>query len=498
MANYLIRRNGRYSYRRRYPTEVAALILKSEFVQALGTADPKEAARLSRVVSVRFDSECEEALRSHQEVAAMPSAPLPPDAQPTDENVATGVLASLPGVIRTMTHAVIAEQSRNKAGWQDALSWRRRGLAAHVAGEMPAEIQMHPLVAATALRAFDAASAGAPLPFPPVAEDYIPTRGVGHASVPSDEGRLLTSDMLEKAIVEYSIDKSSRRQQVARRCVARSLKLPCTKIEAARQIADWCVAALGTDKKTSSVWTEASAVIALLKFVPTWHDFRVEKVGELRKLRGAGRANVTARASMQVSTLYSVLNTLPQNLPRDGDHWYAALLICALYGMRPGELLQSGPEALQSRRDVFGNERLVFKVGMRGAKNRASERDLPVSEELRPIFEHALRRGSCMVRKSQSSDEDRVPLYSVRHLFADIARACNYPDAAFGPIMGHSDRGITAVYGGKAPLDHHAEILRAVQDKLFPKGLGAVWPISVKSDANPHQNFLISCEPVSE
>jgi hypothetical protein len=72
-----------------------------------------------------------------------------------------------------MTLAVIAEQSRNKAGWEDALSWQRRGLAAHVAGEMPTEIQMHPLVAATALRAFDAASAGVPLPFPQAPEDYF-------------------------------------------------------------------------------------------------------------------------------------------------------------------------------------------------------------------------------------------------------------------------------------------------------------------------------------
>jgi hypothetical protein len=77
MANYLIRRNGRYSYRRRYPIEVAALIHKSEFVQALGTADPKEGALLSCVVSVRFDSECEEALRSHEEASGTPNVATP-------------------------------------------------------------------------------------------------------------------------------------------------------------------------------------------------------------------------------------------------------------------------------------------------------------------------------------------------------------------------------------------------------------------------------------
>lgn len=189
---------------------------------------------------------------------------------------------------------------------------------------------------------------------------------------------------------------------------------------------------------------------------------------------------------MSVSHLHKVLHALPQHLPRGGSYWHAALLLCALYGLRPGELLQAGPEALQHRTDVFDEERLVFKVGLNAAKNASSKRELPVSDELRPVFELALSMGSCpsetartrvdrlnrLVKKALGPTDTILTLYSIRHLFADVARACNYRDDQIGPLMGHASKAeITSVYGGKAPLDFNAELLKAVQLKLFPHGL---------------------------
>jgi hypothetical protein len=60
MSDYLIRRGGRYSFRRRYPIDVAAILGKVEFVKALGTADRREAEKLARFVNVKFDNICEE------------------------------------------------------------------------------------------------------------------------------------------------------------------------------------------------------------------------------------------------------------------------------------------------------------------------------------------------------------------------------------------------------------------------------------------------------
>jgi integrase len=264
------------------------------------------------------------------------------------------------------------------------------------------------------------------------------------------------------------------------------LVLPCTQTAAIAAISDWCKGELESGKRPSSVWTEASAIIALLKCVTGWHEFSVPKVGDLKQLKGAGKARRDAKASMPVSVLHKVLRDLPGHLPRDGGYWHAALVLCALYGLRPREILQAGPDALQGQTDVFGNEQLVFRVGLNGAKNAASERDLPVSAELRPLFVLALSRGACnsetartrverlngFVGKAQGPAETKHTLYSVRHLFADIARACGYSDAEFGPLMGHrSMSGVTGVYGGAGSLNNERNVFSAVQTKLFPEGL---------------------------
>lgn len=493
MADYLIRRDGRYSYRRRYPREVAEALKRSEFVKALGTADPKEAARLARAVSVQFDNECEKALRELAEAPATTSeAELTVDARPSNAEVAKDVLSRLPGIIRQMTELVIAEQARNKAGWMDQIDWRRRALKEHIAGRMPSGINMHPLEARVALKAMEAAVRGEPLSFA-AADEPQPTEESRDTFAQRDNSASATLDQkkLDAALAEYAADKSHRRKELARRIALRALSLPCKQSSAVAAISDWCKQELEIGKRPSSVWTEASSVIALLKCVPGWHEFSVPKVGELKQLKGAGKARRDAKAPMPVSVLHKVLRGLPGHLPRDGEYWHAAFLLCALYGLRPREILQAGPESLQSQADVFGNEQLVFRVGLNGAKNTSSERDLPVPPDLKPLFDLALSRGSCnsetartrverlnrFVSAAQGPTEAKHTLYSVRHLFADIARACGYSDSDFGPLMGHkSMSGITAVYGGAGSLDNERGIFDSVRTKLFPAGFSSFLP----------------------
>lgn len=53
-------------YRRRYPVEVAKTLRKgTHMMRSLETANKREAERLSRAVSVQFDTLCEEARREH-------------------------------------------------------------------------------------------------------------------------------------------------------------------------------------------------------------------------------------------------------------------------------------------------------------------------------------------------------------------------------------------------------------------------------------------------
>lgn len=112
MADYLIRRGARYSFRRRYANDVATVLGKVEFVQALGTADRREAGKLARQVSVNFDNIYEEALLGLARSTAQPSDIMDErKVSRTDENLAKSVLDRLPGIIRMGTESVIAEQT---------------------------------------------------------------------------------------------------------------------------------------------------------------------------------------------------------------------------------------------------------------------------------------------------------------------------------------------------------------------------------------------------
>ena len=472
---------------------MAVIIGRSEFVQALGTADPKEAARIARAVAVAFDKACEDAMRkaTHRASETAESGTMESVAR-TDREVAKGVLDSLPAIMRTVTESVLAEQARNENGWRAHVASRRRVALAHIAGEMPLGYQMHPVAARAVIKALDAAANGEPLQFDGTLQSGQAAISETRNLPAKEENVLLTQQLFDTASSSYARDKSNRRTQVARRCAERVLRIPCTQQEAVKSISEWCTAELARSKKPASVWTEASAVISLLKFVPDWHTFNVPKVGDLRSLRGAGKSRKESKAPMPVSTLHHVLRTLPQHLPRNGGYWHATLLLCALYGCRPGELLQSGIESLQLRTDLFGKERTVFKVGMNGAKNEASKRDLPVPDELLPLFKIALSQGACiaettrtrverlnkLVKKAGGSSGNGLTLYSIRHTFADVARACNFSDQQFGPIMGHTSTSTaTASYGGSASLDHAEEILSAVRAKLFPTGLEQFRPM---------------------
>ncbi|HKR44038.1 MAG TPA: site-specific integrase [Paraburkholderia sp.] len=79
MCTHLIRRGGRYSIRRRVPSDLISVVGKQEFVRALGTADRAEAVRRCRLEGVRMDNEWA-ALRGESAAAsviAQPPAPRP-------------------------------------------------------------------------------------------------------------------------------------------------------------------------------------------------------------------------------------------------------------------------------------------------------------------------------------------------------------------------------------------------------------------------------------
>ena len=122
--SYLTRRDGRYSYRRRFPADVAEVVGRVEYRKALGTADRSEALKLAHIVSVEFDRICDEALAAPSEI----TEPGEVVAAKTQAQTASEVLDNLNAVIRGFT--VNVTERMQSSGWQSELGWRRANLEA--------------------------------------------------------------------------------------------------------------------------------------------------------------------------------------------------------------------------------------------------------------------------------------------------------------------------------------------------------------------------------
>ena len=489
MSEFVVRRaGGRYSYRRRYPKDIAALIGKVEFTKALGTSDPKEAARLAHIVTVEFDRVCTDAQNASNQPAVKPVSTAP-STEPSNAEVTANLFDSIPGIMRSITQSVLANQMKNPDGAKTDIEWRRRAAMDHLEGRVPYGYNIPPMHVHAMLKALDLLEAGTPFEFQYPSSTTNAPVAAGSASTPTEETPL-TNAALDTALQDYSHGKSHRRIELAKRCLKKCIRTPCSQADAKASISEWCISELRR-KTESSVSTEVSAIISLLKFVPGWHDFALPKLKGLRPLIGAGRARKDARSPVPVPLLQKAIKELPQYLPNKGEHWHAALILCAIYGFRPGELLQSGEDSLINRADIMGDAELVFRIGIAGAKNEASKRDVPVPIHLEQLFRIALRKGASksettrtrverlnsLFGKGIGEQEEKITLYSVRHTFADVARGCGYSESEFGPIMGHQQNlGITGIYGGKQPLDKQREILSKVQAAIFPEGLTHYMP----------------------
>ena len=114
-------------YRRRFPKEVADAIGKQMFMQSLKTTVKRDAERLSRQVSVQFDTICREALIARDLVKINVSSGLEGEGALTSNSkrAAEAILDGIPNLIRLAATQVVQEQQRNPAGWQDVVRrWR--------------------------------------------------------------------------------------------------------------------------------------------------------------------------------------------------------------------------------------------------------------------------------------------------------------------------------------------------------------------------------------
>ena len=471
--SYLARRDGRYSYRRRFPADVAALIGRNEYRKALGTADRSEAMRLSHAVSVEFDRICDAAVAA---CAGPVSQSAEPESVKAQEQTATDVLNNLNAVVRGFTLNIT--ERMQSSGWQSELEWRRASLEAHARGTLVLPgLDIHPVEARAMLRALDDTLAGNPPRFD------VPALGgaaPAPAAVPSDT---VTETVFQAVLDDYYEGVGPSRVGKLKSLTRRVLAWPSTQAEQLERVMQYCAERLEAGGKATSVHGDAAALITVLRRVPGWQSITLPRAGAVaRAVRSGGGMNVNQRSSIPLDRMLNLHTEMKRQVPVH----HSTVVLLARYGLRPGELLQEGPEALGYRVDILGNRELVFKAALSGGKNAASRRDIPVHTDDAGMFREVLA-GLGLAKDATPLQRDRrirqrvgnvsrvfnrllgegdgLSLYSQRHTCADLLRAVGATAEEVGGVLGHTAAGskATSIYGGSQPLDRPRELLEKVR-----------------------------------
>lgn len=476
--SYLTRRDGRYFYRRRFPAEVAALVGRTEFRKALGTADRQEAGRAARIVSVEFDRVCTEALVQlpRQKIGEVPGAASETAARVTAE----AILGRLQLVVEQVTRSAIEalEPSQRVAStWAAELEWQKRALLAVAEGKHPGAAQYNPIEAMSAYRALEALERGE---IPSLDSPTQQARS-GSAQAHSVDSDSRTAAEFEEALEGYCARVSANRAGIVRSLGKLILRWPSTQAEQVQRIMQFAEGKLAAGGKASSLHTQAAGIITVLRELPGWERISLPRNGSTaRTIRQGGQLQADARDAMPLEIVQKVAAAL--DVRGDAVDAAAARLLVR-YGLRPLELLQEGPEALADRTDILGQKELVYHAGLSGAKNSASRRCLPVHADDVPLFKLVLSargkagekrsrarvtRLSAAVRIALRGVPGKLSLYSLRHTCADLLRAAGATPDEVGGVLGHTATGskATSIYGGKAPLVRPRELLGKVRDLL--------------------------------
>ncbi|VVO43698.1 DUF6538 domain-containing protein [Pseudomonas fluorescens] len=476
--SYLTRRDGRYSYRRRFPAEVAALIGRNEYRKALGTADRAEALRLSHAVSVEFDRICGEAL-------AVPADPAQPgtEAAPvkTQAQTAAEVLNNLDAVVRGFTLNIT--ERMQSSGWQAELGWRRASLEAHARGTLVLPgLDIHPVQARAMLRALDDTLAGNPPRFDSPAPGGAAAPATAAVPMPDTVTEAVFQSVLEDYYEGVGPSRVSKIKSLTRRVLA----WPSTQAEQLERVMQYCAERLEAGGKATSVHGDAAGLITVLRRVPGWQGIALPRTGAVaRAVRSGGGMNVNQRSSIPLERMLNLHAEMQRQVPVH----YSTVVLLARYGLRPGELLQEGPDALGYRVDILGNRELVFMAALTGGKNAAARRDIPVHADDAGMFREVLaglgiaadatpvqrdRRIRQRVRNVSRvfnrllGEGDGLSLYSQRHTCADLLRAVGATAEEVGGVLGHTAAGskATSIYGGSQPLDRPRELLEKVRELI--------------------------------
>lgn len=448
------------------------------FMKSLRTSVKRDAEKLSRQLSVEFDTICHEVRLKRDAVDALNEIVERDTAQELRAE-ADSLLSSVPQLIRLAAVRVIEEQKRDPRGWLATVKQWESFYEAMKRGQVPSGIQRPALEAQAFLNGIRMAIQGKPLP-------AVPEHAVDSSAAPPAPAAARESwaALCARALKGYKEDVSASRYKLA------ESKLPQVAVQSTAEhhvhegLKAWCEARLKVVQPRTVSGQLDCMVSALRRVMP-----KLQRP-VLRELKGVMQPRNGDRKSMPVQAIRETLAALKvrpaSNRIRSGYGGGAsqfdaiAVEVLAVLGMRPRELVQAKSNAICSKTDVFGQQGLFFRIV--NGKNKASEREIPLSDGLREVVDVArLRemlawqeRNARTAHGAVSSLSTRFrgvtgtyTLYQMRHSWKDVAVHSNVDFELRERLLGHSVRGVAAVYGSGIPLRQGLDALTSVRSAIY-------------------------------
>lgn len=446
-------------------------------MQSLKTHVRKEAEKLARKKSVEFDEACERALqycsqsiRSEQEASDSMKSGI-------SEQAIGQIISNVPSLVLRGYEIVLEEQQRAPYDyqWQPRVKALQEFFRSMKRGQVPPESQRTPAEAQALLNGMDMALRGQPLP------DALTKRE--SVDVVSARANGTWEELCQKALNRYRDRVSNPRYQLAVTSLKQINVVSTATADVEDALRAWakfrleCVSPRTVKNQLTSVTSALREVMPSLK-APV-----------LKPLQGVLQPKTTDRQSMPLASIRNALQALRSRpkakktrLGYDGgaaqfDAFVVEVL--AVLGLRPSELLAATTVDLCTKNRAFEEQGLYLRIT--DAKNKASERDVPLSDgkrqvvdlmELRELLEWQERNprelhgavSSLGTRFKKASDG--YTLYQMRHTWKDIAMKREVDFEIRERLLGHRVRGMAAVYGDGIPLEQGLNALMAVRSEL--------------------------------
>lgn len=448
-------------------------------MQSLKTSVKREAERLSRQVSVQFDTICHEALMATDVIQISNGLQSTTETDRNSSVSAEDVLAQVPHLLREAALRVVEEQQRNPKGWLEVVKGWQSLFEAIKAGVVPREAHRPAVHAQAVLNGFELVIQGKPVPPLQIDKERVFTSS---SNVPKSVESWQA--ICTRALSLYRGKVGASRYQMAEK------RLPEIRVDSANEndiqsgLKVWCEERLKV-VQPRTVRTQLDCILSALRCV-------IPKLQSpsLKELKGVMQPRVTDRKSMPVQAIRATMEAIYARPPRDkvrkdyggGASQFddIAVEVLAVLGVRPRELVQANSKALFQKTDVFGNQGLYFRISL--AKNMASERDIPLSDGKRNVLNVVrLREMLEWQEKNQRSLAGTVTslntrfkkyagaytLYQMRHSWKDIAVHAGVDFELRERLLGHGVRGVAAVYGSGIPLVQGIDALLSVRSQIY-------------------------------